>query len=270
MRTLDDVDLNADDFFDFGAGDGGSIALATKLFGGRGLGIDVSPKKVERATLAGSDVVYGDILSLPARPLVRYVTMCDFLEHLPDLDTVRAVLKVAATVATDFIYIRHPSFEDEPYLRSLGLKQYWQDWTGHPSHIMLSDFAEMLAEVGAMPIELEFFRPARDSSDPSVIPLNTPPDQSEYDAAKHGAKPTVEFDRPIHWQIRITAHLAAKSSDGTDIERLQAVIAGQRHQMEQLRNRRSVKLSTAMWRLHHADTLKGRAAAVREVRRAIL
>jgi hypothetical protein len=207
MRTLDDVDLDSYDFFDFGAGDGASLLRCQEIFGGRGLGIDNHPGKVEAAAERGANVVLGDITGLPRTKRVRYVCMDNFLEHLPDLEVVSTILEVAASVATDFLYIAHPSFEDEPYLRQLGLKQYWQDWTGHPAHIMVSDFAEMLGSVGAMPIDLQYIRPAWDSSCPSVLPLDAPMDQHHYEAAKHGPKPHIEFDRPIYWQIHITAYL---------------------------------------------------------------
>ena len=218
VRRLEDVDLEAYDFFDFGAGDGGSVRYCEKAFGGRGLGIDVKPSKAQAANDAGVEVVLGDILALPRRPLVRYVSMCDFLEHLPDDDLVREVLEVAAAVATDFIYIKHPSFEDEAYLRALGLKQYWQDWKGHPSHLLLSDLTAMLTEVGARRLEIEYVRPITDSDDATVLPLDTPPDQGSYDPQLHGPKPHIVFEKPVHRAINITAHLDARgqplSADG--------------------------------------------------------
>lgn len=207
MDTLDDVDVDAYDFLDFGAGTGGSVDFCARTFGGRGLGIDNSPRKVAAAQQAGVEVVLGDITTLPRRPLVRYVSMCDFLEHLPDFDLVREMLRVAAAVATDFIYIKHPSFEDEAYLRALGLKQYWQDWTGHPSHLLLSDLTVMLGEVGAGKLKIEYVRPVWDSSDPTILPVDAPPDQSGYDAMTHGDKPEVTFAKPVHRAIDITAYL---------------------------------------------------------------
>ena len=212
MRGLDDVDLDAYDFLDLGAGTGGSVELCTRLFGGRGLGIDNAPKKVRAAHDAGADVVLGDITALPRRPLVRYVSMCDFLEHLPTYDLAREMLSVAASVATDFLYIRHPSFEDEAYLRALGLKQYWQDWTGHPSHLLLSDLTEMLSEVGASRLQIEYVKPVWHSSDATILPLDAPPDQSGYDPEAHGAKPLVAFTKPVHRAIYLIAHIDGASA----------------------------------------------------------
>jgi predicted RNA methylase len=58
MLTLADCDIYEYDFLDFGAGSGGSIELCEKLFGGRGLGIDIDPKKIKAAQRAGRQVVY--------------------------------------------------------------------------------------------------------------------------------------------------------------------------------------------------------------------
>jgi hypothetical protein len=207
MRTLEDVDLRAYDFFDFGAGDGGSLRRAVELFGGRGLGIDIDRKKITRAQEAGLEIVHGDITALPREKLVRYVFLDNFLEHLPDYGVVQQMLDVAAAVAEEFIYIRHPSFEDEAYLAALGLKQYWADWTGHPSRLLLHEFCAMFKRAGLGPIEVHYAYPVLDSSDPSILPASTEPDQFDYDPERHGPKPLITFSRPVHKQIRIKAYV---------------------------------------------------------------
>jgi SAM-dependent methyltransferase len=208
-RTLDEVDFAAYDFVDFGAGTGGSLRYCTSRFGGRGVGIDISEDSAAEARAGGGDVVVGDIRSIPDGVSVRYVTMFDFLEHLPTYDDVAAMLAVAARIAREFIWIRHPSFEDEAYLRALGLKQYWCDWTGHPSHVLISDFAEMLRAVELRAVELEFRDAARSSTHPTILPLDAPPDQHEYDERTHGPKPHVEFAKPVYRQIDIRVPLPA-------------------------------------------------------------
>lgn len=254
MRTLKDVSLADYDFLDFGAGDGASLLRCEEMFGGRGLGIDNNPRKVEAAEERGVDVVLGDITTLPSKKIFRYVCMDNFLEHLPDLDTVRTMLSVASSVATDFLYIAHPSFEDEAYLRQLGLKQYWHDWTGHPAHILVSDFADLLAEVGAMPIDLAYIREAWDSDDPSILPLDAPKDQHRYDLDLHGPKPAIRFERPIYWQIHITAYLG-QYAGGHQVGELQREIA-------MLRSRRSFQLATVWWRFRRAGSWSQRRASI--------
>lgn len=208
MKTLSDVDLTAYDFLDFGAGAGNSLLRCKRLFGGRGLGIEINTTKIEEAQKLGREIVYGDILALPDAECVSYVSMDNFLEHLPDADTAQRMVKVAGRVASDFIYIVHPSFEDEAYLRALGFKQYWQDWTGHPTHLLLSELVTMLRQGGARHLEIDYSGEAWDSSDPSILPDSAPKDQHHYERSKHGPKQVVPFAKPVYRQIRIRASLS--------------------------------------------------------------
>jgi hypothetical protein len=125
---LDDIDWTEVDFIDFGSGIGGSLQSAEKRTGGRGVGIEMRAAKVEIARREGRNVVLGDIFDLPTDLSVRYVTIDNVLEHLPSMDLVEAALHSATRIAGEFVYIRHPSFEDEPYLNARGLKQFWTDW----------------------------------------------------------------------------------------------------------------------------------------------
>lgn len=256
MRALKEVDLADYDFLDFGSNSGGSIEYCELHVGGRGLGIDNDPKVVSAAQAAGRDVVYGDITTLQARSIVRYVSMFDFLEHLPNYEVVRTMIGVAAAVAREFILIRHPSFEDEAYLRAIGFKQYWQDWPiAHPSHLLLSDLTEMLRAVGAEKLELEYVDPIWDSSHPSILPLSAPHHQHGYDFEKHGHKETVAFAKPVHRQLRLKAYV--ESGDGTS-DRVRAL----EREIAALRSRRAVRLATDLRKFREADTVRRRVAAV--------
>ena len=151
------ANLSGVDFVDFGSGIGGSIDYCEKRFGGIGLGIDNDEHKVATARGLGKNVCLGDILAIPGEKVVSYVSMMDFLEHLPSEAVAAEMIKKACALASDFIFIAHPSFEDERYLRSLGLKQYWQDWRGHPTHLMLSEIVLALRHNGVETIEIDFF-----------------------------------------------------------------------------------------------------------------
>lgn len=204
LPTLDSVELDGYDFLDFGSGIGGSLVHCEKEFGAsRGLGIDVDPDKVRKAQSLGREVVLGDILSLPASVSVRFVSMMDFLEHLPNFKAVEAMLAVARRAACEFIFIRHPSFEDEAYLNSLGLKQYWTDWTGHKAHILISDFSEMFHRIGLSAWNVTFRDPVVSSDDASILPLSAPPNLHGYDSAICGPKKSVSFAKSVHRQLDI-------------------------------------------------------------------
>lgn len=191
------------DFLDFGSGIGGSIEYCEKRFGGIGLGVDIDQKKVAAAQNLGANVILGDITEIPGEKVVSFVSMMDFLEHLPTEAFALEMIKKACDLASDFVFIAHPSFEDEQYLSSLGLKQYWQDWHNHPTHLLLSDIVSALRQNGVGNIELEFLDGALDSSHKTVLPISAPTDSLEYNSVLHGPKPSVAFDRPVYRQIRI-------------------------------------------------------------------
>ncbi len=104
--------------------------------------------------------------------------------------------------ARDFLFIRHPSFEDEHYLNAVGLKQFWTDWPGgHTAKLTVADFIGFFHHLGLNDYAICYRQAAMDSEDPVILPLAAPPNQHHYDADKHGEKPCVVFPRPIYAQI---------------------------------------------------------------------
>jgi SAM-dependent methyltransferase len=197
---LDRKTLKGIDFLDLGASTGGSLRYCARRFGGRGLGIDIDARKVAGARDAGFEVVHADATSLGVTKAVRYVAAMDFLEHLPDVATARSVLRSATEAATDFLFIRHPSFEGEHYLRTFGINQYWHHWSGHPNHLRVSDYLVMFAELGLDRYAIHHIGPVEDSSHPSIVPSGLV-NVHEYDEAAHGPKPQVMFAEPI-WRMQ--------------------------------------------------------------------
>lgn len=193
--------LDGVDFLDLGCSRGGSIAYCAKRFGGRGLGIDTSPEKVQQSLERGIDAVIGDATQLGVSKRVRFVSMMQFLEHLPTLEAVGMTIASAAEAATDFLYIHHPSFEGEPYLESLELRQYWWNWRGHPAHITVEDYCRIFESEGFGPYAIRYIDEVEDSAHPTVLPVGAPVDQFEYEVSKHGPKPAVRFARPI-WRFQ--------------------------------------------------------------------
>jgi SAM-dependent methyltransferase len=200
--ALAEVDLSKIDFLDLGSSKGGSIAYCVKRFhAGEGLGIDTDPGKVRQAREAGADVVLGDATALGLDKPVRFVSMMQFLEHLPDHAAVEATIASAAAAATDFLFIHHPSFEGEAYLESLGFRQYWWHWRGHPAHVTVEDYCNMFERLGLTSYMIRYIERIEHSSHPTVLPLSAPIDQFDYDAGKHPAKVDVRFRRPV-WRFQ--------------------------------------------------------------------
>lgn len=207
---MTDVDWGKFDFIDFGSGTGGSLASAEKRTGSRGIGVELRESKVRRAREEGKNVVQGDIFNVAGTDAVEFVTIDNVLEHLPTMRHVEAALQSARNVARDFIYIRHPSFEDECYLNALGLKQFWTDWTDHPAHIQLSEFMRFAHALGASGWLMHPVLGTRTSDDPTILPLEAPSDQQHYDRERHGEKESRPFNRTVYyaWDIVIVLNPA--------------------------------------------------------------
>jgi SAM-dependent methyltransferase len=202
-RTRAEVEL-----LDLGCGTGNRLEYATRRFGTTGIGIDRNPQKVAAAQHRGRRVYRADILELdPAEfGAVKYVTLDNVLEHMPSLDVAADVVGRACALASRLVHIRHPSFEHEEYLASLGLKQYWTDWDAHTAHLRLHELVAMGADAGVFRFVVRPVVRSHGSSDPSLLPLGAPRDQHRpdrtrhgvvYDEQLHGRKPDVSFDRPV-------------------------------------------------------------------------
>lgn len=192
------------DFMDLGSASGGSIDYCMRRFDTRrGLGVDRDPAEVGRIRAADFHAIQADILEFECPPhSFRFVTMMDFLEHLPGLDAVEKVLSRVRKEARDFLFIRHPSFDHEPYLNAVGLKQYWTDWPDlHTAKLTVADFTGIFQRLGLNTYSICYRHPVHDSSDPTILPLSAPADQHDYDAEKHGEKPRIAFSHPVFSQI---------------------------------------------------------------------
>lgn len=203
---FEEIRTGSFDFADFGSCEGGSIDYCTRRFhAARGLGIDILESEVEKMRACGFDALCADITTFDCPTAsFRFVSMMDFLEHLPDLDVVQDILVSAKRIARDFLFIRHPSFEDEHYLNAVGLKQYWTDWPGpggHTAKMTVADFTRIFESLGFSQYKISFRSPANDSDDSVILPIDAPPNQHHYDETRHGAKPYVKFPRPIFGQI---------------------------------------------------------------------
>jgi SAM-dependent methyltransferase len=208
--TLDTVDWREVDFVDLGCSSGGSIAHCTKRFDApRGIGIDIDPKKVAKTKRAGFDAILADARLLDLDRQVRFISMLDFLEHLPDLSVVEEIIGAAARSASDFIYIKHPSFEGEGQIEQFGVRQYWWDWHGHTSHIRVADYCSIFERLGLRQYMIRFVERIADSQHPSVVSTESPMDLSGTDASQITIEEFIEFSPPL-WR-RQDIFIALKS-----------------------------------------------------------
>ncbi len=192
------------EFADFGCSTGGSLNHCMKRFGARsGIGIDIDPAKVEKTRAAGFDAALADLHTLEGEKSVRFVSMMQFLEHLPSLDEVERVVAKAASLATDFLYIHHPSFEEEHYLEGQGLRLYYHHWSGHTTHVTRDEFFAMFERLGLLQYFVRPIQPIARSDHDSILPSSAAINQHQYELEKHGEKPSFAFPRPIHQHMEI-------------------------------------------------------------------
>lgn len=185
---------SAFDHIDFGCSTGGSLQFARKFLGGeRGLGIDIDAAKVERTRAAGFDALVYDLNDIPDRELVNFTLLSHFLEHVPDMRDVRAFIRKACVISSQFVYIQQPFFDADGYLARHGLKLYWSDWRGHPNRMTSLEMWLILRDLQAagVPITFSLFvrNRIKDSADDRVHSLMSPEDQHAYDPARHPHKP---------------------------------------------------------------------------------
>ncbi|MGH8629116.1 MAG: methyltransferase domain-containing protein, partial [Gammaproteobacteria bacterium] len=196
-------------FVDLGCGSGGSIDHCVRRFHrGAGLGFDLDPKDTAEARRAGYDIVEEDVLTVhvPQRS-VAFVSAMDFLEHLPDITAAAWVLKQFSPAAREFLFIRHPSFEEMEYLAGLGLKLCWSDWSDHPNIMRLDELVALFEQLDMTEYAIFPRGLITDSSDDQVVPLSAPTDTKVYDPSILERKPLVRFDRPIFAQYDIFVRL---------------------------------------------------------------
>lgn len=192
------------DYVDFGCSKGGSLDYGRRVLGGqRGIGLDIAPSKIALTRAAGYEAAEVDVTRLASFPdCTRFVTMIDFLEHLPGIDLASKCINAACEAATDFVFIRQPWFDSDGYLFSQGLKLYWSDWTGHPNAMTTLELHNIVRKLEKPKRWRTYARTViADSDDTAVHPLASPPDQNAYDPSLHGAKPTVHFSCPVYRQI---------------------------------------------------------------------
>jgi methyltransferase family protein len=194
------VDLKDFDFVDFGCSAGGSIDWARKRFAGRrGLGVDLSEAKVAAARAAGHDAVQADAARIGQFDgKVRFATMIHFLEHLPSIDAARKVTATALSISRDFLYVRQPWFDSDGGLMREGLKLYWSHWRGHPLPMTSLQayvlFDALVAARKCARFAIYGRGPIGSSDHSAVVPLRAPGEGHQYDPARDGPKPSIEFE----------------------------------------------------------------------------
>ena len=200
-------------FLDFGCSAGNAIDYTYEMFNDSrpGLGLDINNKKINLARANGHDAVAFDILKIPDRKLVEFVTMAHFLEHLPSVRAADQILRKAVAVARQFVFIRQPFFDADGYLAQQGLKLYWSDWTGHMNKMTSLDFYlslnRMKTEGLLSGFTIHFHNKVASSAHEAIHPLGSPIDQHGYKSATHPPKDNEIRLTSVYREIYVLVHI---------------------------------------------------------------
>ena len=142
--------------------------------------------------------------------------MSDFLEHIPDSNTVDLIIWKAVSIAREFVFIRQPYFDVDPYLFQLGLKFFWSDWKGHPNRMTTLEFHNILKDIlnkGAIK-RFSFYgrRKVKNSSDPSIHSIWSPRDQRKWKKSEHPPKQLTRFGFDIFKQLVVVIDINGEST----------------------------------------------------------
>ncbi len=191
-------------FLDLGCSNGDSIQYCENIFKyGNGLGVDIALDKIIKARKKGYNVIKADITSeqFPEKS-VSFISMMDFLEHLKNKSETKKILNSAGKVTRDFIFIRHPSFEDIEYLKAFNLKLDWTDWHGQPNMLLMEDFRIIFQELGWDEYIIIPKKLILNSKHNAIIPFDSPTDTIRYNRTL-GVKKEIKFDKAVWSQFDI-------------------------------------------------------------------
>ena len=194
------VSLSEFEFVDFGCSAGGSLEKFPRMFKTKkpGLGLDISKEKVEVTRAAGHRAEICDLTTFRHPEKVRFVGMSHLLEHIPDFNHVKHIIATACSLAKEFVYISQPFFDADGKLFENNLKLYCSHWSGHPNHMTVLEFHNVLQPMLEKGTLKRFLivgkKPILDSENKAVHPLTSPINQHAYDAAKHDPKKIMKFD----------------------------------------------------------------------------
>ena len=195
------------DFIDLGAKKGGLRQWASRVFNTyNGLHIEISPEHIKYMEENNFDCIQADITNLEFDSnCVDFVVCTHTIEHLPNLESIQFVIESALNVAKHFVYFTWPFFDEDEYLKELGLIPFWSTWTGHTCHVTMNDITNILREIGVLSQSKCFNRDLiKDSNHNSILSIDSPPDSDVFSKNKNPlSKKYSKFDRPIYYECGV-------------------------------------------------------------------
>jgi hypothetical protein len=147
-----------------------------------------------------------EALATDEYPIADYYVAWNFLEHLRSRDASKAVLARMLGAASCGVSLLLPSFEQEPQLDRAGLAFVWTRWSGHPSHFLVEDVAEVVELTPGWVSNVRRGGAVESSKSELLVPTLADDiwDKQRYDP-KMGLKPLVMFDPLVatRWYVDI-------------------------------------------------------------------
>lgn len=190
-----------------GTRNGGSFIAVSKKYGYKpsdGLGIDINKKHIDEIIKTGKHAIVANAENIPFPDnSFELVIFNHVLEHMRNEEIGFKALSECIRVSSKHIFLGLPFFDEDEYLKSLKLKTFYSDWSGHTNKVHLKKLLEF---IGDREYKLDMMKKLQDSFAMEILPLNTPRNSLEYNQEIHGIKDFIEFDRDIwrEYQILIT------------------------------------------------------------------
>ena len=190
-----------------GTKNGGSFVGVSKRYGytpSEGIGIDINKRHIDEIIKTGKHAIVANAENIPFPDnSFELVIFNHVLEHMRNEEIGFKALSECIRVSSKHIFLGLPFFDEDEYLKSLKLKTFYSDWSGHTNKVHLKKLLEF---IGDREYKLDMMKKLQDSFAMEILPLNTPRNSLEYNQEIHGIKDFIEFDRDIwrEYQILIT------------------------------------------------------------------
>tara|TARA_Y100000992_G_scaffold48665_1_gene28444 strand:+ start:5903 stop:6550 length:648 start_codon:yes stop_codon:yes gene_type:complete len=171
------------EFIDVGGSKGGSYKFIKNKFKfENGLTIDIDIRKVNESLKNNTPAIRLDAthMNIFNDNACKLVSIIHTLEHLPNEEIIKKVLKESCRVASDTVYIKGPMYYQN-YLSKKGFQFYWSHWTGHTCLIEPETIIKIMEELGNNTYELNFLNLVENSNDPCIHSINGLINRHAYD-----------------------------------------------------------------------------------------
>lgn len=172
------------------------------------LGIDRQDRYKKDVEKKGYSFRTADLLDEKfAYPAAQVYLAFDFLEHLPSIELAQLVLIKMIEASEAGVWLRCPSFENDPRLSEAGVRFAWTNWHGHPAHFKIEHAMEAVGQLRQergykLKTKVVENQKTTTTFADSIVPLSAPVDTRKY-SSDLGPKKKVIFKPPIPGQHEI-------------------------------------------------------------------